>query len=136
MNIIQCKVCKKPFQSFSSKICHECLDKIDRDFIVVRDFIYDNPRANVDKVSEETEVDRAIILHLLKEGRLQLDNPDGSILRCEVCKKAISSGRMCKDCMGKVANTMQKNVGPAKPAESAKPNEATANKHAAKINSR
>ena len=67
----------------------------------------------MDKVSEETEVPKQIILHLLKEGRLTIDDPDdisGGILLCEVCRKPINTGRMCKDCKDKVANTMQKNI--------------------------
>ena len=113
MNIIQCTFCKKPFQSFGGRICVNCLEKIDRDFITVRDYIYENKHTDMDKVSEETEVPKQIILHLLKEGRLIIDDPEGGgdgILTCEVCKKPINSGRMCKDCKDKVASTMQKNI--------------------------
>ena len=113
MNIIQCSFCKKPFQSFGGKICGNCLEKIDKDFVIVRDYIYENKHADMDKVSEETEVPKQIILHLLKEGRLIIDDPEsgkGRLLLCEVCKKPISTGRMCKDCKSSVAATMQKNI--------------------------
>jgi len=113
MNIIQCYFCKKPFQSYGGRICGNCLEKIDKDFITVRDYIYENKHADMDKVSEETGVPKQIILHLLKEGRLIVDDPDGTgggLLMCEVCRKPISTGRMCKDCKGKVATTMQKNI--------------------------
>ena len=120
MNIIQCNFCKKPFQSFGGRICSICLEKIDRDFITVRDYIYENKHADMDTVSEETEVPKQIILHLLKEGRLIIDEPEGEssgILMCEVCKKPINSGRMCKNCKDKVANTMQKNIAGHKTGE-------------------
>jgi predicted amidophosphoribosyltransferase len=113
MNIIQCSFCKKPFQSFGGRICANCLERIDKDFITVRDYIYENKHADMDTISEETEVPKQIILHLLKEGRLTIDDPDdtgGGILFCEVCRKPINTGRMCKDCKGKVANTMQKSI--------------------------
>ncbi|MCL2126045.1 MAG: hypothetical protein FWH33_09040 [Oscillospiraceae bacterium] len=135
MNIIQCKMCNKPFQSLGSRTCPDCLDKIDRDFITVRDYIYDNPNASskIDKVSEETGVERAVILHLLREGRLILDNPDSDgLLFCELCKTPINTGRMCKDCKGKVANTMSKSLEGSKPAQPL-PNDKKASKHNAKM---
>jgi len=113
MNIIQCQFCKKPFGSLGRKVCPDCDEKIDKDFIAVRDYIYEHKHSSIDEIAEETEVPKQIILHLLKEGRLTIDSPDGSgggLLYCEVCKKSINTGRMCKDCMGKVATTMNMNV--------------------------
>jgi predicted amidophosphoribosyltransferase len=113
MDIIQCSFCKKPFQSFGGRVCNNCHEKIDKDFITVREYIYENKRADMDKISEETGVPKQIILYLMKEGRLIIDDPDGGkqgILFCEVCKRPINTGRMCKDCKGKVSTTMQKNI--------------------------
>ena len=111
MNIMQCVFCKKPFQSLGRKICPDCLEQIDRDFITVRDYIYEHKQTNIDKVAEETEVSKQIILHLLKEGRLILDGPGGDgLLVCESCKKPINSGRLCKDCQDKIAGKMQKSI--------------------------
>jgi len=105
-------MCSKPFQSLGGRICPECLNKIDQDFITVRDYIYDNPHSHMDKVSEETGVDKATILYLLKEGRLTLDSPDSEgALVCDMCKKPISTGRLCKECKEKVTLTMNKNIG-------------------------
>ena len=118
MNIIQCKMCKKPFHSIGSKICPDCLNEIDKDYFIVRDFVYDNPGADIDTTAEETKVDKAIILHLLKEGRLTLSSVGdggGTMLMCEVCRKPITSGRMCEMCKAKVATTMNKSVEANKP---------------------
>jgi len=115
-------MCKKPFQTYGGRICPACLDRIDKDFITVRDYIYDNKHADIDTVAEETEVPKQIILHLLKEGRLILDDPGGGagLLMCEVCRKPISSGRMCETCKGKVASTMNKNITTGRQTESQK----------------
>jgi len=113
MNIIQCQFCKKPFGSVGGRVCPDCNEKIDKDFIVVRDYIYEHKHSNIDVIAEETEIPKQIIIHLLKEGRLTIDSPDGSgggLLFCEVCKKPVNTGRMCKDCMEKVASTMSRNV--------------------------
>jgi len=112
MNIIQCQFCKKPFQSLGRRICPDCLEQIDKDFLIVRDYIYENKRADIDTVSEKTEVSKQIILHLLREGRLTLgdDGEGGGVLFCEACRKPITSGKLCKDCKDKVSNTMQRNI--------------------------
>ena len=112
MNIIQCSMCKKPFQSLGGRICGNCLERIDKDFLTVRDYIYEHKHSDMDTVSEETGVPKQIIMHLLKEGRLTIEDPEnvGGLLLCEVCKKPIGTGRMCKDCKGKVANTMQRSI--------------------------
>jgi len=108
-------MCKKPFQSFGGRICGNCLERIDRDFIKVRDYIYEHKHANIDTVSEETEVPKNIILHLLKEGRLVIDDPGGGgVLFCEACRKPINTGRLCKDCTDKVSSTMQGNLASRK----------------------
>ena len=120
MNIVQCTFCKKPFASIGGKICPACLEQIDKDFITVRDYIYEHKHSNIDRIAEETEVKKQIIMHLLKEGRLTLDDAaGGGVLFCEVCKKPINTGRMCKDCKDKFASKMQKNVGGPKPKEPA-----------------
>jgi len=117
-------MCKKPFQSLGGRICPACLERIDRDFIKVRDYIYENKHASVDKVSEETEVPKQIIMHLLKEGRLIIDDPDGEgLLHCEVCKKPINTGRMCDSCKDKVKSKMQHSMDTKKPSVAANKDE-------------
>jgi len=111
MNIVQCQFCKKPFASVGGRICPACNEQIDKDFITVRDYIYEHKHSNIDRIAKETEVSKPIIMHLLKEGRLIIDSPDGDgLLLCEMCKKPINTGRLCKDCIGKVATSMDKNV--------------------------
>jgi len=113
MNIVQCTFCKKPFASLGGRICPACLEQIDKDFITVRDYIYEHKHSNIDLIAKETEVKKPVIIHLLKEGRLIIDSPDGEgggILTCEMCKKSISTGRLCKECMGKVASSMDKST--------------------------
>jgi len=110
MNIVQCTFCKKPFASVGGRICPACNEQIDRDFITVRDYIYEHKHSNIDIIAKETEVSKQIIMHLLKEGRLIIDSPDGDgVLACEMCKKPINTGRLCKECTGKVSSSMDRN---------------------------
>ena len=118
MNIIQCQFCKKPFASLGGRICPACLEQMDKDFITVRDYIYEHKHSNIDKIAKETEVSKQVIMHLLKEGRLIIDSPDGDgLLVCEMCKKPINTGRLCKDCIGKVSSSMDKNMDAHKKPE-------------------
>ena len=118
MTIIQCKICNKPFQSLGSRTCTDCLEKIDKDFITVRDYIYDNPNSKMDKIIDETSVEKSVIMQLLREGRLILDSPDTEgLLSCTICKKPINTGKMCNECKAKVAKSMNKTVKSDKPAE-------------------
>jgi len=94
------------------------MEQIDKDFITVRDYIYEHKHSNIDRIAKETEVSKQVIIHLLKEGRLIIDSPDGDgLLVCEMCKKPINTGRLCKDCTGKVASSMDKNVDSHKKPE-------------------
>ena len=122
MNIAQCIICSKPFQTYGSKVCPSCLEKMDANFIKVRDYLDDNPNAGVDKVASETEVSRRVIMHLIKEGRLIMGGNKGigGSLVCEVCKKPIDEGKICNKCKGNLAAMIDKTTG-SKPSEASKP---------------
>jgi len=116
MNIAQCIICKKPFQMVSSKVCPNCLQEMDEHFIKVRDFLDDNPHADVDKVSKETEVPKVIIMYLIKEGRLILGGgKGGGTMICEVCKKPIPEGKICDKCKANLASMIDKTAGSSTP---------------------
>ena len=118
MNIKQCAFCTKPFQTLGRKICPECSEKADKDFFTVRDYLYENKRAGIDEVVEETGVSMQIIKHLIKEGRFDLIDAANVLLDCEVCKKPIRTGRMCKPCKDTVSSKMQESLGPQESKQS------------------
>ena len=114
LNILQCKICNTPYQSFGGKLCPSCLASLDWQHATVRDYIYDNPdETDLDKIAEATEVPSAVILYLLKEERLSIKAPvgDTGLFSCEVCHKPINGGKMCEDCKRKVADTMLRSIG-------------------------
>ena len=137
MNIIQCILCRKPFQSIGGKVCESCNEKLDEDFRVVRDYIYEHKRADIDKVAEETKVPKQHILYLLKQGRLIIEDPaGGSLLSCEVCKKPISTGKMCDECKKQLAVTMDKGMPAKEPVQKPKDEREQNLKAAAKLKTR
>lgn len=106
-NIKQCEMCRKPFQSYGGKICGSCLDEIEIYFSRIKDYLYDHPeRIGVKQLSEKTEVPQKVILHLMREGRIEIADDSKGGLLCEVCKKPISKGTMCESCKLDLARSL------------------------------
>lgn len=105
-NFRKCKTCGSIFNFMGKPICPACLKKMDEDFAKVRKFIYENPNARVDEISEETGVEPKMIMQFLRDGRLELKTADGSIV-CEKCGVPISTGRLCHTCSQDISNHMQ-----------------------------
>jgi flagellar operon protein (TIGR03826 family) len=103
MNLRNCPQCGKLYVHSLRSLCPECLKKDEENFDRVRDFIYTNPQASLEEVSEETGVSTKNILEYLKEGRLMLrSNNVNILLSCEVCDEPILSGKLCEKCSGKL----------------------------------
>ena len=115
MEITQCLYCRKPFQSYGSKLCMPCVALTDDCFVKIRDFLDEYPNADMYTVSEATEIHVKMIVFLLKEGRLLIsdDNTGNISLTCESCKRPIKTGRLCEECRGEIAKTFQEKVGSA-----------------------
>ena len=113
MEVKQCEFCRAPFQTMGGKLCGDCHKQLDEDFIMIREYLYENEGAGIEEVSEATGVPRKIILYLLKEERLIVSgNKGGGILVCESCKRPINTGRMCGRCKKEVVSAMQQNIAP------------------------
>ena len=78
-------------------------------FVKVRDYIWDNPKANVKEVSDETGVEEKIILEFLREGRIELTT-ESIGFSCERCNTPIKSGRYCDSCAKKMATELKKGL--------------------------
>lgn len=113
----QCNKCNKIFHSFANnRICPECTEQADRDFIKVREYIYEHPQATVQTVSEKTEVDEKEILRMLKEGRLILETAS-DLLTCERCLRPLHSGRLCDECKESLSQVLSNAVDKPKQTE-------------------
>ena len=121
MNVMQCSMCNKLFQSYSGRICPDCIQKVDEGFVKIREHLFVNPNSGgVDEIAEATQVSRKIVLHLLREKRLVARDSSGSSLLCEVCHTPISSGKYCENCQMALAKKLGGALPPA-PAVEKKP---------------
>jgi len=128
MQVRQCDFCRVPYQSAGAKLCEDCLKKLDEDFILIREYLYEHDNAGIEEVSEETGVSRKTIMHLLKEERLIVGNEidgGGGILKCEACKKPINTGKMCASCKKEIALEMQQSISAVVPLKKPKQPERT-----------
>ena len=100
--IIQCKKCSRIFQFLGTlPYCPNCVEELESNFVLVKDYIYDHQHANVVEISKETGVPEKDIFYFLKEGRLSVSEENG-MLFCEDCGCSISTGRFCESCKKKL----------------------------------
>ena len=104
-NVKQCKQCGILFQSMGSNICPNCAEEMDRQFHTVKNYLYDNPEANVFDIARDTGVAENLILRFLREGLLTVSVADGS-LTCEECGTPITGGRYCSTCERRLENVL------------------------------
>lgn len=100
MGIRNCKKCGRVFADDNFELCPICRSNDDEEYRKVKDFLYDNPGADIQLVSEKTGVDTKKILKYLREGKLEIreDSPN-LILDCERCGTPIKTGRFCDKCI-------------------------------------
>lgn len=113
MDIRNCRRCGRLYQYINSKYCPFCRRELDELFEKVRDYIYDNPDANVMEVSAHTGVEEDLILEFLREGRLELKSPSIGFT-CEWCDRPITTGRLCSVCQREFEQGMKKGLSEAK----------------------
>jgi len=107
MDIKNCKKCGKVFAYNGHNVCPQCRKEEEEEFKNVKEFIYDNPGATVQMVSEETGVDVKKILRYLKEGKLEIKGDSNLILECERCGVSVNTGRFCNKCISELERELK-----------------------------
>lgn len=99
MKLQNCAKCGKLYKPIiRGKYCPACEKKEDEVFQRVKDYLYDNPGAGIDEISEECDATHKQIMQYLREGRLETIG-DNMIIQCEKCGEFIRTGRYCSKCM-------------------------------------
>lgn len=114
--LLNCSKCGRMFSSeHGQKFCARCRNNDEDDFMIVREYIYDNPDSTASEVAEETGVDEAKILKFLRQGKLELKG-EGVGYPCERCGKSIKTGKFCDTCSVELKNEINKafNIGTSK----------------------
>jgi flagellar operon protein (TIGR03826 family) len=101
-----CPVCGNLFVYSFKNMCPDCIKKDEDDFKKVRGYIYKNPNATIEEISEKTEIDTKKVLEFLRDGRLVLKHSN-NLLTCEICKQPILTGKYCDRCAKTVKTKLE-----------------------------
>ena len=105
MQIKNCVKCGKMFQWMSGDvICDACKKKEEDDFKKVKQYIEDNPSANMNTISKDCEVKVAKLQQWVREERLVFAKGGAVELFCENCGAPIQTGRFCDKCKNEMAS--------------------------------
>lgn len=114
MDVRICNGCKKMFQYIAGPtLCPNCRKKEEEMFQTVKDYLRENPGANMYHVSQATNVSAALIEKFLREGRLQVSADSPIALACEKCGRKITTGRLCSECKKEISvelNDMRREI--------------------------
>jgi len=107
MEVRNCSTCGKIFNAVMDvKRCPECRKGDETKFKMIREYLYDNPGASIEEVSEHLDIDRGKILHFLREGRLETVG-DQMVINCEQCGTPINHGKYCEKCSREITMDMK-----------------------------
>lgn len=112
MDVTNCKSCGRLFNYIGgTQLCGSCKDKLEAKFQEVKEYLWDNPKANVQEISEEIGVSSNQLRQWIREERLQLADDSPILLSCENCNKKIVTGRFCQECKNKLARGFNDEFG-------------------------
>lgn len=114
MNIRNCSRCKSIYQYDGFNLCYNCRKADELDFQKVKEYLEENPGANISNVVENTHIDTKKVIEFLRAGRLEIKGGGDIGLDCETCGVGITTGRFCERCAG----GLQRELGQAMKAGS------------------
>lgn len=99
MELRNCKRCGELFLYNGSRlICHNCVEEEEKEFEIVKQYLWDHHNASLRQVVEHTGVKEDRVLKYLREGRIALGDGSDIRLECELCGAEIKYGRICGKC--------------------------------------
>jgi len=105
MGLRNCKLCGQVFVSTSHKICPQCREEEEQDFLKVKEYIYDHGKRSIPEIHEGTEVSVKRIKKFIREGRLMETGVELTV-ECKRCGAPITEGDYCKECRDTLTNSL------------------------------
>lgn len=107
MDVRNCKDCGRIFNYLSgAPLCPTCMKKLDDKYSMVKEYIYDNPGASIQQVSEEKGVSVGQLKKWVREERLAFSEDSLVGIECENCGNMIRTGRYCNKCKDSMLNKL------------------------------
>ena len=99
MEVRNCKGCGRLFNYFRGPfLCPACVQDLEDKFQQVKEYIRENPKVSLDKVSEDNDVSVRQIQQWVREERLTFTEESQVTLDCEICGAKVLTGRFCNKC--------------------------------------
>lgn len=116
MEVKNCKGCGTLFNYIGgAPLCANCQKDLEEKFDLVKQYIYDNPGANISQVADDNEVTVSQIKKWVREERLEFTESSSVQLDCESCGKPVRTGKYCPACKDKMQNRFGDMYREAKP---------------------
>lgn len=107
MDVRNCRGCGRLFNYIGgTPMCPSCIKDLEEKFVVVKKYIYGNPLASIQQVSEDNDVSIQQINKWVREERLTFSENSVYGIECENCGAMIRTGRYCPACKDKLANAL------------------------------
>lgn len=111
MNVRNCTRCGKIYAYDGFNICLNCRKDDEEDFKKIKEFLDENPGANISELSDGTGVDSKKIMEFLRQGRLEIKDEHNILLTCERCGSSIKTGRFCEKCTLEMQREFKQSIG-------------------------
>lgn len=99
MDIKNCKNCGKIYNYYGGNlICPSCQKKLEEQFKLVKQYIYDNEDMTAEEVSKALDIPIKQIYNWIREERLSFKKESIGGISCERCGNSIKTGRFCDKC--------------------------------------
>jgi len=86
------------FRGLGQYKCEDCNHIDHDDYGKARNYIEEQPGANVYQIAEATGVSRKSLTNMVRDGRFEITKDSKTFMVCDVCGVNIRSGRVCQKC--------------------------------------
>lgn len=107
LNIDYCPRCGKVFAKGLREICPNCVKEVEEEYERCVKYLRENKGANIQELSDATDVSIKQITKFVREGRISLHNAPNMMIPCEVCGTLIREGLMCDKCRSRLQSDMK-----------------------------
>ncbi|WP_342553047.1 TIGR03826 family flagellar region protein [Paenibacillus sp. FSL R7-0652] len=98
MNLGNCPRCGRLYALNFRDVCSNCIKEMEQEYQICVEYLRENKGANIQQLSDATEVSIKTITKFIREGRISIENAPNMMYPCEVCGMLIREGHMCDSC--------------------------------------
>lgn len=122
MEVRNCKGCGRLFNYLQGPpLCPACVAELENKFQQVKDYLRENPKAQLNQIAEDNDVSVKQIRQWVREERLTFTEESQITLDCENCGASILTGRFCDKCRAALQNDFSGAINRPKKVEPQKP---------------